>query len=323
MVTVVTGAAGLLGANLVRALLARGRRVRALVHEDTRALQGLDVERAAGDVRDPEALRRAFAGAEVVYHAAARISVRGGEGGLVEAVNAGGTRNVVEACLGAGVRRLLHVSSVHALAPRPHGPIDESCAPAQGGPAYDRSKARGEEAVREGIRRGLDAVILRPSALFGPHDHKPSRTGELLLALYRRELPALVAGSHDFVDARDVARSALAAEARAPAGEAYLLTGHPASLGDIARLVEEATGRRPPRVTVPLWLARAVAPLGEAWALASRKRPFYTRESVRAIALFPTFSSAKAARDLGHAARPLRETIFDTLAWFAEMGWLR
>ena len=147
MITV-TGASGLLGANLVRALLERGDTVRTFVHRNDAALEGLDVERVRGDVLDSDSLVRAFEGAELVYHLAALISIDGDRGGAVPAINVRGARNVAEAALTAGVRRLVHCSSIHAFDQKPLGqPLDETRARSDqrpGHPPYDVSKARGE-----------------------------------------------------------------------------------------------------------------------------------------------------------------------------------
>ena len=115
MRVVVTGATGHVGSNLVRALLRRGDEVRVMVRGQQRSLEGLEVERVTGDVRDADSLRAAFAGAEIVYHLAAVISITGDPSGMVRAVNVDGTRRVAEAALAAGVRRLVHCSSVHAF----------------------------------------------------------------------------------------------------------------------------------------------------------------------------------------------------------------
>ena len=196
MTVVVTGATGHVGANLTRSLLAQGRRVRVLLHsDDDRGIEGLDVERVSGDVRDAAAVQRAFAGAEVVYHLAAHISIVKDDAPTVHSVNVDGTRNVVAACLHNGVRRLLHFSSVHALRSDPEDqPIDEARALADHDRAlpYDRSKALGEREVLAGVQRGLDAVIVNPGAILGPHDYRPSPLGEAVLMIARRRIPAVV-----------------------------------------------------------------------------------------------------------------------------------
>lgn len=328
MTVLVTGASGHVGGNLVRALLERGRRVRVMVREDTRAVNGLDVERVSGDTRRPDLVRAAVDGCEVVYHCAAVISIDGDRGGVVSDTNVLGTRNVVRACLDAGVKRLVHFSSIHALEHRPHEqPVDETrplrCDAMRRPPAYDRSKGMGEKEVRAGIEQGLDAVIVNPAAVMGPFDFKPSRMGRVLLDIYHRRLPTLVPGGFDWVDVRDVVASAMAAEEKGRTGERYLLAGAWRSVADIARIVQEVTGVRPPRLTTPLWLARVGVPFVVAWGRLARTEPLYTFESLNALQWNRETRHDKAARELGHTPRPLEETIRDAFAWFQGAGLLQ
>ncbi len=319
-VVVVTGASGHVGANLVRQLLAAGRRVRVLVYGDARSLDGLAVERVAGDVLDAGSLARALRDAEIVYHLAAFVSIRSRDRSRVEAVNVGGTHHVVEACLAHGVRRLVHFSSIHAFRQLPlDEPLDESRAASDSAraPAYDQSKARAEREVLGGVARGLDAVILNPTAVLGPHDYEPSRMGRVLRDLARRALPALVRGGFDWVDARDVAAAAIAAETRGCRGERYLLSGTYLSVEELAALVAELSGTGAPRVVLPQWLVRPIAPFAEAWSGLRGRQPLFTGDSMVALRTGNRcIRSDKARRELGFAPRPLRETIADTLAWF-------
>lgn len=316
----VTGASGHIGANLVRELLARGDRVRALVRRHTRALEGLDVERVPGDLRDPESLHRAFEGAEIVYHVAGMISLDGGHAGLVEATNVGGTKNVARAALACGVRRLIHTSSVHAFAMEPvNTPVDESRPPSSTeahATAYDLSKAAGELRVREAIDDGLDAVVLNPTAVLGPYDFGPSRTGKMFLDLYHRRLPSLVRGAFDWVDSRDVARAAIAAAERGQRGANYLVGGHYRTLVELAGLAAEVTGVPAPRWVSPMWLARVGAPFTTLWGRLRGTEPLFSTESLRAVRLCPKIDDSRARRELGHAPRPLSETVRDVYAWF-------
>ena len=321
---VVTGASGHLGANLVRQLLAAGRSVRVLVYGETRPLDGLDVERVPGDVLDEGSLQAAFRGAGVVYHLAAFISILGSQRGRLEAVNVGGTRNVVRACLAEGVRRLVHFSSIHAFRQFPlDEPLDESRVLSDAGkaPAYDQSKARAEREVLAGVERGLDAVILNPTAVLGPFDFEPSRMGRVLRDLQAGALPALVAGGFDWVDARDVCTAAMAAEARGRRGERYLLSGTYLSVAGLAALVAEVSGRRAPRVVLPQWLARPMAPLAELLSRITGAEPRLTRDSMVALRTGnPQVRNDKARAELGFSPRPLRVTVEDTLRWFREGG---
>ena len=325
MTVVVTGASGHLGSCLVRDLLERGTRVRALVHRNTAPLEGLDVELAHGDVRDEDTLRGAFAGADIVYHLAAVISISGDRGGLVPAVNVDGAETVARVALETGVRRLVHCSSIHAFDMQASGPVlDETAARvptrSRAHGAYDRSKAEGERRVRAVIERGLDAVVIHPSSVIGPFDFEPSLMGSVFLRLYRRSLPGLVVGGFDFVDVRDVSAGLLAAADRGSRGESYLLGGHFRTLRELADLAARVTGKAPPRFTFPPGVARVGIPFLWAWARLTRSEPLYTSESLGALQVAPEVDTSKAERDLGYAARPLEQTVGDLYRWFAVSG---
>ena len=322
--TVVTGANGLVGANLVRELLARGARLRVVVrNDDPEALRGLDVERIQGDVRDLESLKTALRGAERVYHLAGQISIVGPMGGLLQATNVIGARNVGEAALACGVKRLLHMCSVHALRQAPlDQPIDETRARVQPGqaPAYDCSKAAGEAEIRRLIAKGLEAVIVHPSGIIGPFDFRPSRMGQVFLDLYQRKLPALVAGGFDWVDVRDVVAGAIAAMERGRCNESYILSGRWQSMAELGSMAAAVTDVAPPRFTSPHWLARAGAPLMEGWAHLTGQEPLYTREALAALGGNKRYLCDKAQRELGYRPRPTQESVCDTYRWFAANG---
>jgi len=325
MTVVVTGATGHIGANLVRALINKGRTVRSLVHMDRRAIEGLDTEIVRGDVCDKESLISAFDGAEIVYHLAACISLSMADWPRLESINVNGTRNVVDACLQAGVRRLIHFSSIHALVQEPLSvPVDESrpLVESRKYPPYDRSKAAAEKEVRRGMEKGLDAVIIYPTAIIGPYDYQLSYFGEALLALAQNRLPAMVAGGFDWVDVRDVVEGAVRAGEQAPAGSRYLLSGHWVSMCDIAAMVAEITGVPTAKFVCPLWLARLGAPFISAVGRLNGKRPLYTSVSLRALKSNRHISHNKAARELDYRPRPFRESLVDTLRWFEENGQL-
>lgn len=329
MRVVVTGATGHVGSNLVRALLRQGDHVRVMVRGPARSLDGLEVERVSGDVRDEASLRAAFEGAEIVYHLAAVISITGDPSGMVRAVNVDGTRRVAEAALAVGVRRLVHCSSVHAFdlyRPDITGPIDETwhrVPDAASHFAYDRSKAAGERALREVIDRGLEAVILHPSGIVGPYDFGPSRMGRVLLGLYHRKLPSLIEGGFDFVDVRDVVGGLMAAADRGRPGENYLVTGHFLTVPALARVAEGITGVKPPRLTVPIWLCRVGVPFAAAYGWARKQEPLYTSESLAVLETHGRFDWGKAQRELGYTARSTEDTVRDTYAWFDAAGMLK
>jgi dihydroflavonol-4-reductase len=323
--SVVTGASGHIGSNLISAMTAKGRKVRALQHVKRPEIKAPGVEIVPGDVCHPDSLRKAFEGADVVYHLAARISLESNDYPVLEPINVTGVKNVLQACLDCGVRRLMHFSSIHAFIQESIGkPIDETCplVEPRNCPPYDRSKAAGEKLVYEAIERGLDAVIISPTAVIGPYDWEPSFLGEAILNLARGKMPALVVGGFDWVDVRDVVTGALAAEEKAPTGSKYLLSGHFASVCDLAVLIEEIIGTPAPKMVMPKWLAFAGAPFMAGFAKMAGQRPLYTSASVRALRAGQDVSHDKATRELGYKSRPLRETLVDTLEWFHESGYL-
>jgi len=322
MLTVVTGAYGLVGANLVRALLERGDQVRAADKRQTEALTGLDVEHLAVDVLEPKSLEAAFAGADTVFHLAAVISIVGDPTGIVHRVNVEGARNAARAALACGVSRFVHCSSVHAFDLERCGPELTETGPRATGdhaPAYDRSKNEGENEIHATIGQGLDAVIVNPTGVMGPHDYGPSRLGELLLELRDRKIPVNVGGGFDFVDVRDLVDGMLAAEQLGRTGENYLLSGHRHSLKELAQLASQITGAKAPRISMPLSRIKALAPL-VLKLTPSDKIPLFTPDSLHTLQYSPSVCHYKASKELGYQPRPFIETIRDTYAWFDGEG---
>lgn len=323
----VTGASGHLGGNLVRALLGQGRKVRALVHRQTRALDGLQVETVRGDLLDRDSLQSACEGMRTVFHLAATVSAGWQRPARMHEVNVRGTENVAQACLTSGAR-MVHFSSVQALClPAEGAPLDENCdlveAGTQGRGIYDLTKAAAERAVLAAVASGLNATILNPTAVLGPFDFQPSPMGQVLRSLGLGKMPALVSGGYcDFVDARDVASAALVAEGTGRRGERYLLSGVRLSIVDLAKQWAAATGQRAPRLAFPMGIVRAAAPFAAMYARLRRRRPLLTGESLRILRTQPTVSRHKAQAELGFAPRPLEETLRDTFEWMKQQGWL-
>jgi dihydroflavonol-4-reductase len=321
MTILITGATGHVGANLVRTLLAMGKPVRALVHIDRRAVEGLDIETVQGDVCKPESLDKAFEGVETVYHLAANLSLTAAR--QMGPVNVSGTRNVVDACLRHGIKRLVHFSSIDAIAYNPEiDLIDESSPLLQSSDylSYGQSKAAAEREVQRGLERGLNVVTVRPTAILGPFDYQPSFFGEVLLSLARGKLPGLVTGGFDWVDVRDVIQGAIQAEAAAPSGIEYVLSGHWASLCDVASIVNDVAGRGVPKFVCPLWLAEIGAPFVTGYSRMRKRRPLFTTFSIKTVRNSRHVSHEKASRELDYQPRPLQQSIEDTLKWFCECG---
>ncbi len=324
MLTAITGASGFVGSVLTRRLAAEGRQIRCLDLVRNRVLEGLDVDWMSIDVLDRASLDEGLRGVGVVYHLAAVISVTGDPTGRVRQVNVEGVRNVAEAALGAGVRRFVHCSSVHAydLEAVDHLSEDSPRATNPALPAYDRSKAAGETALRESIGRGLDAVVVNPTGVFGPDDAAQSRINTMLLAMFQGRLPALLDGGFDWVDVRDVASGLIAAETKGRTGENYLLPGHHLSLRELSEVAHAVSGVPRPKIVLPMWIARVGSPVSNAVSRRTGNPLWYTSESLHALRFDPTVSRAKAEEELGYRPRPTDQTVRDIHRWAIRQGLL-
>lgn len=318
----VTGATGHVGNVLVRELLARGETVRAVIPsaDDVRAINGLPIEHVPGDVRDEESLARAFKSADTVYHLAAIIDIAPKSSDLLTTVNVLGTRNVVNACRRAGVRRLVYTSSIEAVPVMPgDGPITEKVAfdPELIPCRYGRSKAQATLEVLAGVKGGLDAVIVCPTGIIGPLDFRGSLMGFLLGDAARGKLRAYIDGAFDFVDVRDVVAALVSAGERGGTGEVYIASGHQVSVPELIGLIEEVAGVRGRRIKIPFWLADLAAHFTPAISRMTGKPARLTHDSIHILNQGRPYSHAKATSAFGYAPRPLRKTIEDTLKWMA------
>ena len=322
MKVAVTGASGHVGVNLVRSLMDEGHEVKALAYPNGDALHGLDVEVAVGDILDEGFLPRVFHDVDLVYHLAAAITLRRREDPRARRINVEGTRQVVDACLCTGVGRLVHFSSIHALSAYPtQPPVDETrplCAEQEKAPAYDRMKADAERTVLAGVARGLDAVIVNPTGIIGPHDYGPSLMGRFLLRLVRGQLPGLVGGGFNWVDVRDVCRGALAAAHAGRRGERYLLPGHYVTVRALARHVTALAGVPMPRLTISPRMAYALLPIAAVCHGLSRNPGALTWTALHALTHHQRVDGSKAQRELNYRPRPLTHTLQDTVRWFEQ-----
>lgn len=319
----VTGATGHIGNVLVRKLLERGKRVRALIlpGEDTAALKGVPTENVEGDVLDLSSLWRALSGVKGVFHLAGVISIMPGEIPLVRRVNVEGTMNVLQAAAQAGVERLMYTSSIHALARIPRGQIVDENTPFDPHTpygVYDQSKAQATLEVQKAAEAGLNAVIVCPTGVIGPFDFRGSMMGHVIRAAAERRLMPYVDGAYDFVDVRDVADGLIAAAEKGRAGQAYILSGQRISVRYLLETVREITGKGFPCFKVPLFLAKFAAHFTPAYYRLTKASPRFTPYALEVLQSNAHISHEKASRELGYHPRPLYESIRDTVYWFIE-----
>lgn len=323
---VVTGATGFIGGVLTRALADRDGKgsARGVVHHRKPWFEEPGIDWVEGDVLDRDSMLAAFRGADVVYHLGSLVSMDPRMANAVRDTTMVGTRNVVEAALECGVRRMIHVSSIHAYDQLPVHEVLHEGRDRAGGPhytVYELAKMCAEEEVRRGVALGLDAVILNPTGVIGPYDAEPSYLGQFFVDLYRRNLPVLVTGGFDWVDVRDVVAAALAAATRGRCGENYILSGRWHSMVELARMCQTVTGVPVPRFVCPLAAARIWAPVQVAWDRFRGLRPRFTRDALTILETSNRrVSNAKARRELGFDPRPAADSVRDTYRWFEQNG---
>jgi dihydroflavonol-4-reductase len=322
----VTGGTGFVGANVVRALLAAGATVRVLARPggERRALGGLAVEIAEGDLRDPASLRRAAAGVPTVFHVAADYRLWARDPAELYRTNVEGTRALLEAATEAGARRIVYTSTVGALGIPADGSPGTEDTPvrleAMVGP-YKRSKFLAEQAALSLARAGAPVVIVNPSAPVGPWDVKPTPTGQMIVDFLRGRMLASLDTGLNVVHVCDVARGHLLAAERGRVGEKYILGHANLALVEIFRLLAELSGRRPPRFRIPYAVAWLAAAGMEGAARLTRGTPAVPLTAVRMARKRMYFSPAKAVRELGLPQTDPRQALADAVGWFVEHGY--
>lgn len=328
MKVVVTGANGFLGSWLVRALASRGCDVHALVRPtaDLSELEGADYKVVYGDVTDEASLRKAFEGADTVFHLAGVIAYKTSQRPLMEKVNVTGTHHVVEAVAACKVRRLVHLSSVVAIGAgfTPDQILNES-SPFNVGTlhlGYFETKRDAEKIVVDAVHRGrIDAVILNPSTIYGAGDaRKGSRSTQLKVA--RGKFPFYTDGGVSIIAVEDAIFGILAAWEHGRSGERYILSGENITIKKLFELIAELAGVAPPKHRLPTPLLYAIGWIGD-WREKFGLKSSVGRENARTATLYHWFDHSKAARELGLHPRSAREALKASIDWSREQGLLK
>jgi dihydroflavonol-4-reductase len=317
----VTGGTGFVGLNLIEQLTAAGWRVTALHRRtsDLGEIRRFAVDLVEGDLTVPESLRGAIPqSVDAVFHLAADTSVWARHDERQRRINQGGTRNLVEAALVSGARRLVHTSTwnVYGLE---QGKISET-SPQLGATSwinYNRTKLLAEEEVRAGIARGLAAVIINPAHVLGRYDWRG--WARLIIAAHERWLPGVPPGAGTFCHAEAVARAQIAAAERGRIGQNYLLGGSDASFVELFRVINQVTGARVPLRALPPSLFRLGASLDTALAAVTRRQPQATPEGVAIACARARVVSDLAERELGYRSSDLVTMIEDSWQWLRQM----
>lgn len=321
----VTGAAGNLGRNIVHELISKGADVRALVlpHDKTADLIPKGVEIYFGNILSKQDLANFFQvgpdTAIVVIHCAGIVTIQWDFDPLTYDVNVNGTRNIVDQCLLSQVKKLVYISSVHAIPELPKGEVItevSSFDPAKIVGFYGKTKAEASQIVMDAAnQRGLNASLIFPSGLCGPNDFARGIITQLLVDCCHGRMPVGVEGGYDFVDVRDVAKGVVDCCTQGKNGEGYILSNQYISVAEILHQVHLLTRIKEVKHILPIWIAKCSLPYFALYYRIKKLTPVLTRYSLYTLASNACFSYEKAKRALGYSVRPFVNTISDTLAW--------
>lgn len=318
----VTGATGHIGNVLVRKLLERGEKVRALIlpGESREPISGLRVEAFEGDILNMDSVFESMQGVKGIFHLAGVISIMPGPNPFVRKVNVEGTKNILRAASEKKIEKLIYTSSIHAIQRVENGMIDESVPYDMNNPygAYDRSKAEATLEVLNAARSGLEAVVACPTGVIGPYDFLGSMMGAVIHDAATAKPTLYVDGAYDFVDVRDVADGLISAAENGKRSESYILSGQKISVRYLLETVREITGRHFFQMNVPFDLAKFAAMFTPMYYQFANATPRFTPYSLEVLRSNSNISHAKATRELGYKPRPIFESIRDAVKWFLE-----
>src|SRR5579871_5335190 len=318
----ITGATGFVGSHVARSLADQGAELRLLVRSTSSSanLEGIPGDRMIGDLRNPESLRKAMAGCELVFHVAADYRLWTRDPQEMYRSNVEGTRNIIELAKHAGVRRVIYTSSVATMGFSSNGHLADERSPVSLkemiGP-YKRSKFQAEQLALQAGRSGADVVVVNPTTPVGERDIKPTPTGRIIVDFLKRKFPAYVDTGLNLVDVTECARGHVAAFEKGRVKERYILGGENLTLKQILDKLGVITGLPAPSIKLPYFFALATGVVDE--IITGRllgKEPRATIDAVRMGHKKMFVTSEKAERELGWTIVPVDASLRRAVDWF-------
>jgi dihydroflavonol-4-reductase len=327
MKKLVTGATGFIGSAIMRELLKDGEEVKVLVRptSNTRNIDGLDVEKVTGDIRDTDSIKAALKGCDTLYLTAAFFAHWAPDPKQLYEVNVGGTRATLQAALEAGTQKIVYTSTNNAIAASGPTPANEEKIFNywESGDHYSMSKYIAENEARVFITRGLPVVIVNPTLVIGVNDVKPTPSGQMIIDVATRNMPGYIDGGVNIIDVEDVARGHILAAKKGRVGERYLLGGHNVTVHDYLFLIAKIAGVNPPEIRLPYPLALTLGHIFEFVSSITQKPPIVTASEVRIGRMTEWYDCSKAINELGLPQTPIEDTIRKALEWFKANGYIK
>lgn len=318
----VTGGKGHLGNTIIKRLTEKGKKVRTLILKTDKIDPNFDksVEFVEGDVCDISSLENFFKDTEkyetYVIHCAGIVTIASKYDELVYNVNVNGTKNIVDLCLKHNVKRLIHISSVHAIEEKDNKEkITEvnTFNPDNVHGLYAKTKAEATAYVLLKEKDGLDACVIHPSGIVGPNDYGRGHLTQLIIDVYKNRLTAYIGGGYDFVDVRDVTDGIISCIEKGKSGECYILSNKYYEVKELLDMITTISNHKEIKTKLPMWFAKLTAPLAETYYKLMKQPPLYTSYSLYTLSSNSNFLHEKANKELDYKTRPMEETIDDTI----------
>ena len=307
--TLVTGATGLVGFNIVQSLLKRNRKVKALVRSKEKGLALLpeSVELVQGDILEKSSVQRAMKGCTVVYHAAGWPEQWFRDPKIFHRTNVLGTQNIIDAAKNHNIKKLIYTSTVDVFAGQAGEKFDESIIdPNPKNTIYERSKQRAFQRVIDAANNGLPVISIHPAGVYGPGASSSPGMNEFFDELKKGKVPMLLPGGLPLVFSEDVGEGHVLAEELGNIGDRYILSEGYYTLPEISKMILHELGinKKPPSV-MPLPLVKLVSNIGEWAAKITGKPPLIPRGQLEFLLWKAIPVSQKAQNELGWKPTPL------------------
>jgi dihydroflavonol-4-reductase len=321
-VYLVTGAAGHLGRTVIQDLLSQNKKIRILALPSEKNVPQGKLEMFFGDVTNKESLIPFFTFDEPtninVIHCAGIVSITSKYNEMVHTVNVLGTKNIVDLSIEYKVNKLIYVSSVHALPEKLNKEWItevEHFSPADVVGYYAKTKSEASSYVISAIKNGLNSNIIHPSGICGPNDYGRGNLTSLVLDYMHNHLKFGTQGGYDFVDVRDVSKGILSCIEKGRSGECYILSNEYYSVKTILDTLYELTGKTKVKIFLPYRFLKHTSIIVEYLYKLVNKPPLFTPYSIYTLNSNSNFSHEKASIELNYTARPLKESLKDTIDW--------